>query len=183
MEELGILQFISEGALKRHRDHATSLCLREQVLRKGPPRDDRTLIELYRRRTREDTRALYEEAVASASHTLYFSSFCVYPSVGDAFCRFCGGLTSFFHRLCEEAAAAHAFLYIGTDRGGRLHTAEDIGSFLRQGCLPTLALDVCEHAYFLDYGFDRTSYIRAAVGHLDVGRLLPSGAEKETETT
>ncbi len=180
MGEFGIEQFISEGALKKHRDYAESVRLREQVKRSGKTFDDRSLVQLYRGHTKESVAPLYADAVESFSHTLYFSSFCIYPTVSDGFCRSFGGLTSFFHRLFVEACKAQAFFYIGTDAHGQLCLSDDIGRFLRKNRLPTLAVDVCEHAYFADYGFDKTAYIRAAVGHLDVGRLLTDAEKYQT---
>ncbi len=176
--ENGILQFIDEAAYAQHTAYARQLAAREQLLRRGRVSDERSLFELYRHRTRADTRPLYEIRVEAMSHELYFSSFCVYPSISDTFCRTYGGLTSFFHRLCEQAMAARAFLYIGTERG-TLITSDDIGVFLRKKQWPLLCIDVCEHAYFSDYGFERTAYVKAAVGHLDVARLLPREETKE----
>ncbi len=36
---------------------------------------------------------------------------------------------------------------------------------------PLLAIDVSEHAYFLDYGFDKERYLRSALPYLDISRL------------
>ena len=36
---------------------------------------------------------------------------------------------------------------------------------------PALAIDVSEHAYFLDYGFDKQRYIMAALPFLDLSKL------------
>ena len=38
---------------------------------------------------------------------------------------------------------------------------------------PLLALDVSAHAYFLDYGFSKEDYLRAAVSRLSLGKLFP----------
>jgi superoxide dismutase len=34
--------------------------------------------------------------------------------------------------------------------------------------IPLLAVDVCEHAYFLDYGFDKERYLNRAVSYLNL---------------
>ena len=36
---------------------------------------------------------------------------------------------------------------------------------------PALAIDVCEHAYFMDYGFDRERYLVSALPYLNVAEL------------
>ena len=34
-----------------------------------------------------------------------------------------------------------------------------------------LSLDVCEHTYFLDYGFDRDRYLKNSISHLCISKL------------
>ena len=34
-----------------------------------------------------------------------------------------------------------------------------------------LAVDLCEHAYFYDYGFDKKSYLKAALSSLDLSKI------------
>lgn len=172
MEERDTVCFLSEEARSKHRTYAEGLFLREEVLRKGRVRDERTLIELYRQRKRQDTETLYAVAAEAFSHRLYFSSFSEYPTVSDAFCRRFGGLTSFFQRVKEESMAAGRYLYLGTDARGALVSSDRLDVYMRMHRLPCLCVDVCEHAYFLDYGFEREAYVRAAVSHLDVARLL-----------
>ena len=36
---------------------------------------------------------------------------------------------------------------------------------------PIFAIDLCEHAYMLDYGFSRDEYLRRALGYLDLRKL------------
>ena len=36
----------------------------------------------------------------------------------------------------------------------------------------SLAVDLSEHAYFLDYGFDRDAYLKSALGHLNISKLF-----------
>ena len=38
--------------------------------------------------------------------------------------------------------------------------------------LPLVCIDVCEHAYFLDYGFDKERYLKSALPYLDITKLL-----------
>ena len=36
---------------------------------------------------------------------------------------------------------------------------------------PRLAIDLCEHAYFIEYGFDKERYLEDLLRHLDLSRL------------
>ena len=36
---------------------------------------------------------------------------------------------------------------------------------------PTLAIDVCEHVYFMDYGFDKERYLVSSLPYLDISKL------------
>lgn len=178
MEERGLLCFLSEETVSAHKEYARSLCCAEEAHRKGVAYDGRPLISLYRARRRADTAALYRCAVESAAHALYFSSFTDYPTVDGAFCQRFGGVTAFFQRVMEAAEASVTFLFVGVDRRGELLLSSDIEPFLRQGRMPHLCLDLFEHAYLFDYGFRRDAYLRAAIGHLDVGRLLTEEAQR-----
>ena len=68
--------------------------------------------------------------------------------------------------------ASMQYLYLGTDARGALLTSDALDAFLRAQRLPCLCVDVCEHAYLQDYGFEKEAYVRAAVAHLDVAKLL-----------
>ena len=62
------------------------------------------------------------------------------------------------------------FVYIYLD-GGRVKimAANPSTAFLR--FRPILALDLCEHAYFIDYAFDKERYLRAALAHFNLEKL------------
>ena len=41
---------------------------------------------------------------------------------------------------------------------------------------PILAVDVCEHTYFMDYGFDKQRYLIQSLPYLNLAKLsVPSG--------
>ncbi len=71
-------------------------------------------------------------------------------------------------RACGMSARGWAVLAYDTN-DGRLHNY--IGDMHNQGgvwgAIPVIVLDVYEHAYFMDYGSDRKSYIEDFMKHLD----------------
>ena len=175
--EGGRLSFVSEDAYTWHRAYASDLLKKWSILQKSIPYLENkspveVLTEKRGRRMPPDVRML---AVETEAHMRYFSSFAAYATVSDAFCRRFGSVTSFFYRIYEDAMQTEApFLFVGTGRDGGLVTGTD-SDMLACG-RPVLALDLCEHAYFYDYRFDRKAYIKAMVNCLDVGKLL---SEKE----
>ena len=171
--------FLSPESIAAHRTYMQQIISREEALRHGQMYDDRSPEQLYRDRRRDGE--LYNLCAEALAHKLYFSSFVPYATVSDALGRRFGGLTTLFGELWTAAHAAERFLFIGTDRRGELLVHGELGRFLARRCRPTLALDLCEHAYFSDYGFNRDAYVRAALGHLDLGRLLSEASEEKEE--
>ena len=80
-------------------------------------------------------------------------------------------VASFLYEL-ERAAMANdgGFLLVINERGSVefLHNTSIIAPMRCRICL---ALDLAEHAYFLDYGFDKLSYVRAALSRLRLSKL------------
>ena len=69
--------------------------------------------------------------------------------------------------------ARQDFIYIYADCGKVKIKAQNASeAFLKSR--PILALDLCEHSYFLDYAFDRDAYLRAAVARLNLEKLEKS---------
>ena len=72
----------------------------------------------------------------------------------------------------EAKEREYGFLFVYLDKYGiprcRFSTATD-GAFINYE--PILALDLYEHAYFNDYGFNRDRYLRSALEYLDLERL------------
>ena len=71
-------------------------------------------------------------------------------------------------KACGMSARGWAVLAYDTN-DGRLHNY--IGDTHNQGgvwgAIPVIVLDVYEHAYFIDYGSDRKSYLEDFMNHLD----------------
>ena len=103
------------------------------------------------------------------SHELYFSSFCnnhiPCPRIREGYQsenRFCFLLSEYVKNI------RYGFLYIYPLAR---YPFVGYGTAEKDLARAVLAIDLWEHAYFLDYGFDFSSYVEAALSHLDFSRL------------
>ncbi len=168
----GLNAFLSEGAIREHREHLCDLKLRASIYTKSGI-DVKKIAEnagagvYISREEREKIKKLYRDI---KMHEIYFESFggsfvpC--PKIKERF----GSENNFaylFEKLAREANGEFICLY--SDRAERLGFCECTS--LPRDVRVHLALDLCEHAYFRDYGFKREDYIRAALAHFDFGKI------------
>ena len=83
-----------------------------------------------------------------------------------------GSCASFIHEMQRESQRlSFGFVcFCLSGREGRIVSSRNYEEILELG-EPVLALDVFEHAYFRDFGFDKGRYIRAALSYLDLSRV------------
>ena len=102
-------------------------------------------------------------------HEIFFNSFCGVSCRSHGIRSHFGSESAFLYEIeCDiRAHDGVGFLGIFKNKSGKI-TWEIIekadGKLLMN--LPLLAIDLWEHAYFEDYGFDREKYITNALGHL-----------------
>lgn len=165
-----LYSFLSEEGLSAHRAYHERLKLEYSILEVSEPalrgvaftdipflRIDRELrCEAYEKRRRIDL------------HELYFSSFranaAKYEYIPPSF-RSAAEMAYELFCLASESESADFLVVTGDKVTGRVDFTTDRRLSKRQ--LPLLALDLCEHAYFQDYGFSREKYLKNAVSHLD----------------
>lgn len=77
-----------------------------------------------------------------------------------------------YFKACGLAARGWAILSWDTFEGGlHIYTGDQHNQGGVWGALPIITLDVYEHAYFMDFGSDRGSYIDAWFENLHWGRI------------
>lgn len=165
--------FLSENSIRGHKEYLSHLNLKYSVLQKSEPRlCSVPLDKIHRLKLKNDIK---NEAVMLLSeikaHEIYFSSF------SDGFGKYekikkkyvsAEGLR--YEILTSARRARFGFLFIILERGEvRIRVVEKPPFFIRES--PALALDLCEHSYFPDYGFHRDEYLRRAVGYLDLSKI------------
>ena len=172
------MDFISQTNYELHREHLRQLKLRMSIFEKSYPqikgKSPRQILKLPIDRTeREAAASLLADILA---HELFFDSFSSTNTtsrpVRDAY----GSEANFLYLISRKAEKCHGFLFVVQDRCGVPEIVaynEPLSAFL-SNATPTLAVDLCEHAYFYDYFFDRESYVKAALSRLDLSKIKKS---------
>ena len=167
-----LTEFLSEESIVLHKEYLKQLRLKYSIIEsclpkiKGVKMTDLSRLGLNRRDRRDVLHLLPEIAL----HEIYFSSFLATPYARSEYvARTFGSEAAYLNRLLGIAKnSIYGFLIIG--RGGAASVVMDYkDAFIHSE--PILAVDLCEHAYFLDYGFDKERYLISCLSHLDLTKI------------
>ena len=164
--------FLSERNLELHRAYLEDARLRMSVLEKsGCVEAGKRYPELLRTRIKEAKGEVLSLAEDIYHHELFFTSFGERGTASSCLKPRYTSTAGFLYEAERYAMSRDGgFLLIFYDGKSAVisHSTERV---MRRCGEPCLAVDLCEHAYFLDYGFDKLSYVRGALSHLDLSRL------------
>ena len=170
------MQFISESTRQMHEEYLRRLKLEYSIYEKSyPPLVGKSVGEIMKLRfkNRGELQAAVMKRCEILAHELYFSSFGNTNSSSEKVRREYGSEANFLYEAKEKCMSADGgFLLIYPDERGRisLYAGQEYKNlFLKYS--PVLALDLCEHAYFYDYPFDKKSYVSSALSHIALERL------------
>lgn len=163
--------FLSEEEILKHKEYLRQLKLKYSILEKSIPgienKDFRDISRMLRTDEREEVLKLLSKI---RLHELYFSSFSDTPMKKNSFVseQF-GSEANFLYNLFKICKNAYPSFLCITVRKGRIFPVltEDFFSLNT----PLLAIDLYEHAYFGDYGFNREKYLESALSYLDLDRI------------
>ena len=164
----GIDAFISEMAQKEHREYLVNLKHKANIWKKsGVDVENASGRGIFSPRLlRAEKQTVTELCNSIKLHEIYFDSyrFSYMPSVWVK--KSFGSENNFAYELSRLAEKSKAdFLSVYMDKYNNVGFCEGLNA--PQGALVKLTLDLCEHAYFRDYGFKRDKYIRIAIAHLN----------------
>ena len=152
---MGIGRFVSEHALSLHREYLEALRAKKCM--------------------GMDTKESLDPKIRS--HDLYFSSFRTGFTRCERAARGYGSENAFIFALREFCEAKeNCFLYV-FPRSRYPYVGFSVDP--RDAFRAVLCVDLFEHAYFLDYGFDKNAYLHAALTHLDLSLLDVDFQKKE----
>ena len=169
--------FLSEENISKHIGHYRDLCLKLSILEKSEPNlTGKTLCDIMRMRIDRDMR---EEAIrlkwSILAHECFFYSFS--KDQGRYIANLSQGKSraGFVYDIYVESKRRECgFMFVYLDNG--IAKADYDNTYKRAFIkyTPLLALDLYEHSYFWDYGFNRDLYLRSALTYLNTDRLNQS---------
>lgn len=164
--------FLSERAIKLHTEYVRELELKYSILKKSVPELSDNAEKVMRQRL---DRSLKREALYLLldieCHKLYFESFTAEPKPSELIKKAFGSEESLVYAIYKRALKQNeGFICVARYKGDRFRigTAEELYPFKTE---KIIAIDVCEHAYFTDYFFDKEKYLRTALGFLNLSKL------------
>ena len=103
-------------------------------------------------------------------HELYFTSYGKEFQSSSAVKKRFRTEASFMYELLEKTKSLqHGFIAIYFNKGFLDYDIASINLFLRAE--PILTVDLCEHAYFLDFGFEKEEYLKKIISRLNINHL------------
>lgn len=168
------MEFLSERNIELHKEYLNNLILKYKIFEKSYPdligikldAIHKVKIPYYEREAAEK---LLSEILA---HKIFFTSFGKRNLRSERIKRQFGSESVFLYELLTECRKVEAgFLLVYEDNGKiSFYIGREYGKILR--CKKVrLALDLCEHAYFYDYGFNREAYASAAISCFDLDNI------------
>jgi Fe-Mn family superoxide dismutase len=168
---------ISRKALENHlNNHHRRYVDRTNELISGTPMQDMTLEEVIQRTTRRKTTSeLFNNAAQAFNHTFFWRS--LRPNGGgrpkgaiarqiDSDFRGYDDFVAKFHKAAKSLFAS-GWVWLVVDRNKiKIATTKDANTPGVRGLKPILALNLWEHAYYMDYGARRDAYVEAFLNSL-----------------
>lgn len=178
MEE-PFLPFLSEIAVGEHIAYRKLLAARLSLLKKSfPKRQSLGTEDILATRLFGAEREMYPVAAEIVLHDVFFSSFSKKKGKTPPALRRYSSDAAFRYALLTQAREGReGFLSVYIDRRGDARAELVLPPDFRLTHSPRLAVDLSEHAYFYDFGFDKEKYLEAALAMLDLSKLV---TEKHT---
>ena len=170
-----MLCFLSRDSILAHIDYMKNLRHKYSIIEKSyPALSGKDIFSCKGRGLPRSVRDEAEELMREyLSHKLYFSSFSKNLTPCEKIKKYYTSEDAFCYEVLSLARAFNGgFIYVfsGGSSPRILHSSKTPRVFERE--TPTLALDLSEHAYFADYGFERDNYLKSAVARLDINKLF-----------
>ena len=168
-------RFLSEQTIFAHREYVRTLRLKYSILEDGIPEiKNADINKIFTAKIdKNDKREALARLAEITCHDMYFSSF-------EAECGIRSSLAR--HQYGSEDALAMCILHEGMKKDikfisigikqGRIsiHASREYQTHFEVHT-PKLMIDVEEHAYFWDYGFDKERYLKSALEYLNLSKL------------
>ncbi len=172
-----ITLFLSNESIARHREYHRELRLKYSILQKSEMLLNST--DIHKIPWQKLDADLCAEAFSLLCeytlHTVFFSSFTENPTTGAPVpIHGINSASELLNHLFRLGKSDNIGGFLVLLRGKRGIAPARIYPPYRElkSSIPLLAVDLFEHSYFYDYGFDRGRYLYAALSHLDLNSLV-----------
>ena len=168
--------FLSDESIERHREYARTLRLKYSILQKSETiLNSIKITDIPWQKLKPDLKSEAFSLLADVTlHGVFFSSFCengLKPlPVSNGEFKSSADLLNHLFRLAASDTDG-GFLVLFKSRG-KIRAARIFPPYRELLYFtPILAVDLYEHTYFSDYGFDRQRYLLSARSHLNLDFL------------
>lgn len=165
--------FLTEENILLHKEYMRTLRLRHSIMEKSTPEiRNKSITDIEKMRlpssVKDEILPNYREFLA---HELYFKSFSSGKLYADVVKKYYSSVEAFLYEIYLVALSkSSGFIFIFLDERDKI-TILHSDDVRRIKLSPKLAIDVSEHAYFLDYRFEKDKYIRSAISNLNLSML------------
>lgn len=169
------MDFIEDHNLEKHKEYLGRLKIKYSVLLKSEPLlSGLSVKKILRSKVKEPYRSEALSLLGEIElHRLFFRSFSNKANQPcPALRRFFGSEANFCYRIFNSAMKMQYGFCCLVFRRGNLEIMEASDPCVPfVSAEPILAIDVWEHAYFADFGFDKERYLSLAVARLDLNKI------------
>ncbi len=170
----GIQSILSDECLQLHADYLSNLKLQYSIFEKSTPdickKSLKEILNIKIDRKYKDE--IIKKKAEITAHEIYFSSFGEKHQSSSEILKTYHSLSSFLHMLYKKALEInHGFLFVYKYKGKIDVYVGDNYFKILSNTNQILALDLCEHAYFYDYGFNKEKYIKNSLSRLNFNRF------------
>lgn len=175
MDLKGMNLFLSKENINRHIEFLRSLRLKYSILEKSVEAlRGKEIEDLIKLKLKSDIK---EEAIdllwKIRSHQLFFDSFNERAVISKESVGSLEREGILYRAFCLAKEKDWGFLYLYLDKQRNpVHIYADSfdGAFVKYR--PSLCLDLYEHTYLMDYGFNKTKFLKNALAYFDIERLF-----------
>lgn len=168
-------EFLSDEAIASHKEYLRQLRLKYAILEDGIKTiKNKDYEEITRQKLNyKDKLEVLSQLSEITLHRIFFDSFCDREYAPCELARLSFGSEAvLLNRIYSECMALpYGFVGVFLERGQPVVLGDTDRVKLLSRAIPRLAVDVCEHTYFLDYGFDKERFLIRALPYLDLNRL------------
>ena len=168
------MEFLSERSILLHKEYLNSLILKSNIFEKSyrELKNEKNSDVIKSKIKNEEKRKYLTLIMKIKAHRIFFESFSNEYARPKCLKNDYSSAEDFLYKVrCAAEDEDSKFLYVVKNKDKISYlTVRSFTDFLDMERV-ILAIDLCEHAYFYDYGFDKDSYIRAAVSRLNLGKL------------